>query len=130
MVHTSNDSYFMSHMNFSNSIPFLNWFNFTLYPRLKYTLNQNYDKLVIIGVVSYEILFICRVVHDKLFKVTGVRTPNLRVHRSGKKSPDKMALSTNQNEDEICGPIGKRASRIVLKLTLVIFLFKHSFKPA
>ena len=90
MVHTSNDSYFMSHMNFSNSIPFLNWFNFTLNPRLKYILNQNYDKLVIIGVVSYEILFICRVVHDKLFKVTRFQTIGIG-----------LTLSTNQNEDEI-----------------------------
>ena len=58
----------MYHMNFSNSIPFLNWFYFTLNPRLKYILKRNYDKLIIIGVVSYEILLICRVVHDKIVK--------------------------------------------------------------
>ena len=85
-------------MIFSNLIPFLNWFYFTLNPRLKYILKRNYDKLIIIGVVSYEILFIFRVVHDK-------KSQNLTVSNRFL----KMTPSTNQNEDELM-PANRRAS--------------------
>ena len=60
-------------MNLSSPIPFLDWFNLTLNPGFKYIWKQNYDKLIIIGVVTYEILFILRVVHDK----KGHQTPTV-----------------------------------------------------